>query len=88
MVKDSQVLTQKVVIDPTEWSHNKPSEASDIDSHRSYKSSEMNPIPADLGFMRKEENSVDKRPFKPFANFNKPVTLYEMSRVAVQPKKI
>ena len=29
---------------------------------------------------KRDENSEDKRPFKPFANFNKPVTLFQMKK--------
>ncbi|TNV80377.1 hypothetical protein FGO68_gene17703 [Halteria grandinella] len=88
IVSDSQVSQkEKVVIDP--WSHVKPSEASDIDSHQSFRSSQMNqPVIVEMGFTRREEPKIDKRPFKPFANFNKPVTLYEMSRVSIESRVV
>jgi hypothetical protein len=83
---DARNKKSRVVIDPTEWSHAKPSENSDLESHRSMRSSQLRTsIPAELQFKKKDDvhPAEDKRPFKPFANFNKPVTLYEMSRISI-----
>jgi len=67
---------------PTGWSNINLS-SSDLDSSKSGRSSKgkVRPVPEIKYLIRKREYELeDKRPFKPFASFNKPVTFFELNR--------